>query len=156
MTNVAAAKRVIEHIVEQPGFRGEVVVFENTHFRDPGKAEGDPARGLTRAWTHPSDANVDVPGWTSLGDLIPYFAQRNAPVSFVGLVDGGESALAGDEWFDPGHKHGVYGGDGRGPIAAGDGRDGYFWDFAQTFSLKRSWVRHAQTPLTWPSISATG
>ena len=154
MTNVAATKRVIEHIIDQPGWKGEVVVFENTHFRHTDKAETDPARGLTRAWTHPSDANVDVPGWSSLGDLIPYFRDRGAPVSFVGLVDGGESALAGDEWFDPGHKHGVYGGDGRGPIAKDEPRDGYFWDFSQTFRLSRSWVRDAQTPLTWPRFTS--
>ena len=27
MTNVAAARRLIEHVIDQPGFRGEVVVF---------------------------------------------------------------------------------------------------------------------------------
>lgn len=154
MTNVAAVKRVIEHIVEQPGWNGEVVVFENTHFRRMDKAEGDPARGLARAWTFPSTANVDVPGWSSLGDLIPYFAQRGAPVSFVGLVDAGESSLAGDPWFDPDHAHGVYGGDGHGPLAAHDTRDGYFWDFGHTFRLERSWVRDAQTPLTWPRFTS--
>jgi len=154
MTNVAAVRRTIEHIIDQPGFKGEVVVFENTHFRDLDKAEGDPARGLTRAWTHASDVNVDVAGWNRLADLIPHFAERGAPVSFVGLVDAGASALAEDPWFDPEHHHGVYGGDERGPLAAEDSRDGYFWDFAQTFRLARSWVADAQTPLTWPRFTS--
>lgn len=154
MTNVAAVKRAVEHILEIPGFKGEVVVFENTHFLDPSKNVDDPARGLTRAWTAPSVRNVDVPGWNKLGDLIPHFAGLNAPVSFVGLVDGGESSLAGDPWFDPEHKHGVYGGDNRGPIARGDARDGYHWDFGQVFSLRRSRVRHAQVPLTWPRFTS--
>src|SRR5262249_37307921 len=48
MTNVAAVKRVIEHVVERPGFRGEIIVFENTHFR---MADGS---GLSRAWLRPS------------------------------------------------------------------------------------------------------
>ena len=38
MTNVAAVKRTIEHILEIPGWKGEVIVFENTHFRFPDKA----------------------------------------------------------------------------------------------------------------------
>ena len=154
MTNVAAVRRLIEHVIEQPGWKGEVVVFENTHFRFLDRAENDPTRGLSRAWTRPSDANVDVPGWSSLGDLIPYFTSRGAPVSFVGLVDGGASALSGDPWFDPDHKHGVYGGDERGPIGAGELRDGYHWDFGKTFTLARSWFRDAQTPMTWPRFTS--
>ena len=147
MTNVAAAKAVIDAVLGLPGFTGEVVVFENTHFRKDGS-------GLNRAWTHPSEWNVDVPGMTKLGDLIPHYAGK--PVSFVGLIDAGESSLAGDPWWDPDHEHGVYGGDGQGPIAAGDPRDGYFWDFDQTFRLKRSWVAYAQTPLTWPRFTTPG
>jgi hypothetical protein len=148
MTNAAAAKRVIEHVLERPGFRGEVVVFENTHFR---LASGS---GLSRAWVRPSERNVDVPGWSSLGELIPHFAGRGAPVSFVGLVDAGESSLANEAWHDPGHTAGVYGGDGRGPIAAGDPRDGYHWDFARTFTCKRGWLDEARTPLTWPRFTS--
>jgi len=154
MTNVAAVRRAIEHVIELPGFKGEVVVFENTHFHFPDRDVADPGRGLTRAWTHPSVRNVDVPGWDKLGDLIPHFAGLGAPVSFVGLVDGGGSDLAGDAWYDPEHHHGVYGGDGRGPIAAGDPRDGYHWDFDQVFQLKRSRVRYARTPLTWPRFTS--
>lgn len=154
MTNVAAVKRTIEHILEIPGWKGEVVVFENTHFRFPDKAVDDPSRGLTRAWTHASERNVDVPGWTKLGDLVPHFTGLGAPVSFVGLVDGGDSSLAGDPWYDPEHVHGVYGGDDRGPIAAGDARDGYHWDFGQVFRVRRSRVGHAQTPLTWPRFTS--
>lgn len=150
MTNVAAVRRVIEQILEIPGFSGEVVVFENTHFR---LADGS---GLSRAWTHPSERNVDVPGWDKLGDLIPHF--RGKKVGFVGLVDAGASALAGDHWHDPEHAHGTYGGDGRGPIEPGSDRDGYHWDFARAFRLARSWVDAAQTPLTWPRFTspATG
>ncbi|HMF40861.1 MAG TPA: DUF362 domain-containing protein [Polyangia bacterium] len=148
MTNVAAARRLIERVVGRPGFAGEVIVFENTHFRLP---DGS---GLSRAWTRPSDRNVDVPGWTRLGDLIPHFAGLKAPVSFVGLIDGGASALAGDHWFDSRHEHGVYGGDGRGPIADGEERDGYHWDFTETFSLPRSLVDSARTPLTWPVFTS--
>lgn len=154
MTNVAAVRRVIEHILELPGFKGEVVVFENTHFRFPDKAVDDPSRGLTRAFTHPSAVNVDVPGWDKLGDLIPHFAKLGAPVSFVGLVDGGDSSLASDHWFDPEHRHGTYGGDDRGPIEAGETRDGYFWDFDQVFRLRRSRVGFAQTPLSWPRFTS--
>jgi len=150
MTNVAAARRVIERVLARPGFSGEVIVFENTHFRLP---DGS---GLSRAWTRPSDRNVDVPGWTRLGDLIPHFTRREdrPPVSFVGLVDAGASALAGDHWFDPRHEHGVYGGDGRGPIADGEERDGYHWDFSETFSVPRSLVESARTPLTWPVFTS--
>jgi hypothetical protein len=144
MTNVAAVKRMIERVLGRSGFAGEVLVFENVHFRLPGGS------GLARAWTRPSDRNVDVDGWTRMGDLIPHFARLGAPVGFVGLVDGGASALSGDPWHDAGHEHGVYGGDGRGPIAAGEDRDGYEWDFADAFSLRRSLVDHARTPLTWP------
>lgn len=154
MTNVAAVKRAVEHVIDQPGFKGEVVIFENTHFRDLSKGAEDPSRGLTRAWTRPSDVNVDVPGWNKLSDLIPYFAQRGAPVSFVGLVDGGASSLSGDAWYDPEHAHGVYGGDERGPIAPGELRDGYFWDFNHVFKLARSWLRDAQTPLSWPRFTS--
>ncbi len=146
MTNVAAARRVIEHILEIPGFHGEVLVFENVHFR---LADGS---GLARAWTRPSERNVDVDGWTRLGDLIPHF--RGKPVGFVGLVDAGASALAQDGWHDPTHAHGVYGGDGRGPIADGEDRDGYRWDFTQAFRVKRSLVDSAQTPLTWPVFTS--
>jgi len=148
MTNVAAVRRVIEQVLERPGFRGEVIVFENTHFR---LADGS---GLARAWTRPSERNVDVPGWTKLGDLIPHFRARGAPVGFVGLVDAGASSLAGDHWHDPGHAHGVYGGDGRGPIADGDPRDGYHWDFARTFRLRKTWFDDAKTPLTWPRFTS--
>jgi len=148
MTNVAAARRLIERVLARPGFRGEVVVFENTHFRLP---DGS---GLSRAWTRPSERNVDVPGWNKLGDLIPHFAGR--PVSFVGLVDAGLSGLSGDHWHDPSHAHGVYGGDGRGPIADGDARDGYHWDFSRTFRLARSRLSYAQTPLTWPRFTSPG
>jgi hypothetical protein len=148
MTNVAATRRVIEQILAVPGFRGEVIVFENTHFR---LANGS---GLSRAWTRPSERNVDVPGWNTLGDLVPHFAALGAPVGFVGLVDGGASELAGDHWHDPEHAHGEYGGDGRGPIANGDARDGYHWDFARAFRLRRSLVDHAQTPLTWPRFTS--
>ena len=153
MTNVAAVKRTIEHILEIPGWKGEIVVIENTHFRFLDKAVDDPSRGLTRAWTAPSVRNVDVPGWTKLGDLIPHFAGLKAPVSFVGLVDGGGSSLAGDPWFDPSHAHGVYGGDDRGPIRAGELRDGYHWDFDQVFRVRRSRVGDAQTPVTWPGVT---
>lgn len=148
MTNVAAVKRTIEHVLERPGFRGEIIVFENTHFR---MADGS---GLSRAWMRPSDRNVDVPGFTRMADLIPHFRSRNAPVSFVGLVDGGASSLAEDEWHDPGHAVGVYGGDGRGPIAPGDVRDGYHWDFDRAFRLRRSWFEEIQTPLTWPRFTS--
>jgi len=148
MTNVAAARRVIERVLARPGLTGEVIVFENTHFR---LSDGS---GLSRAWTRPSDRNVDVPGWTRLGDLIPHFTRQGAPVSFVGLVDAGASALAGDHWFDPQHEHGVYGGDGRGPIADGEERDGYHWDFSETFSVPRSLVESARAPLTWPVFTS--
>lgn len=148
MTNVAAVRRVIEQVLERPGFRGEIVVFENTHFR---LADGS---GLSRAWVRPSERNVDVPGWSSLGDLIGHFKARGVPVSFVGLVDAGASSLADDEWHDPGHAVGVYGGDGRGPIAAGDPRDGYHWDFTRVFRLRRSLFQDAKTPLTWPRFTS--
>ena len=148
MTNVAATRRVIEQVLELPGFAGEVIVFENTHFR---LADGS---GLARAFTRPSERNVDVPGWNKLGDLVPHFAGK--PVSFVGLIDAGPSSLAGDDWHDAGHAHGVYGGDGRGPIGPGEDRDGYHWDFDAAFRLRRSLVDSAQTPLTWPVFSAPG
>jgi len=147
MTNVAAAKRVIERVLARPGFTGEVVVFESTHFR---LADGS---GLSRAWTRPSERNVDVPGWTKLGDLITHFAQ-NAKVSFVGLVDGAESELGGDHWHDKEHTHGIYGGDGKGPLAAGETRDGYFWDFDRAFEKKRGWFETTKTPLSWPVFTA--
>jgi hypothetical protein len=145
MTNVAAVKRLLEHVLERDGFRGEVIVFENTHFRMP---DGS---GLSRAWVHPSTRNVDVPGWTKLGDLIDHFKGR---VGFVGLVDGGASALADDDWMDATHSAGRYGGDGRGPIADGDVRDGYHWDFGRAFRLAKSWVDEARTPLTWPRFTS--
>ncbi len=148
MTNVAAVKRVIERVLAVPGFRGEVIVFENVHFV---LANGS---GLARAWTRPSDRNVDVPGWTKMGDLVTHFAALDARVSFVGLIDAGKSDLANDHWHDPTHEHGVYGGDGRGPIALGDPRDGYHWDFSNVFRLKRSLVDHAETPLTWPRFTS--
>jgi hypothetical protein len=148
MTNVAAVKRVVEQVLGRDRFAGEVIVFENVHFR---LADGS---GLARAWTRPSVRNVDVPGWNKMGDLIPHFAALGAPVSFVGLVDAGESRLAGDHWHDPDHEHGVYGGDGRGPLAPGDARDGYHWDFDRAFRLRRSRVDYAQTPLTWPRFTA--
>jgi hypothetical protein len=148
MTNVAAVKRVIEHVLERPGFRGEVIVFENTHFRMP---DGS---GLSRAWVRPSERNVDVPGWNKMGDLVRHFQERGSPVSFVGLVDAGPSSLSDDEWMDPGHTTGRYGGDGRGPIADGEDRDGYHWDFSRTFRLERSWVDEARTPLTWPRFTS--
>jgi hypothetical protein len=147
MTNVAAVKRTIEHIVDLPGFTGDVIVFENTHFR---LADGN---GLARAFTRASDRNVDVEGMTRLGDLAPHFAAAGKPVSFVGLIDAGTSALTEDPWFDPAHDHGKYGGDGRGPIQDGEDRDGYFWDFGATFRLKRSRLDYAQTPLTWPRFT---
>ena len=148
MTNVAAVKRLVESVLSRPSFAGEVIVFENTHFRTP---DGS---GLSRAWTHPSVRNVDVPGWTKMGDLIPHFEKLGAPVSFVGLIDAGPSSLSNDGWHDPGHLHGVYGGDGRGPIGAGEDRDGYHWDFGRTFSLAKSWVDEARTPLTWPRFTS--
>ncbi len=148
MTNVAAARRVIERILARPNFRGEVVVFENTHFR---LADGS---GLSRAFTRKSERNVDVDGWATLGDLVAHYKTQNAPVSFVGLVDAAPSELAGDPWHDPDHAHGVYGGDGRGPIAPGELRDGYHWDFGRTFAKKRSWIDTAQTPLTWPVFTS--
>lgn len=148
MTNVAAVKRVIEHVLERPGFKGEVIVFENTHFRL------DSGSGLSRAWIHASERNVDVPGWTKLGDLIPHFEARNAPVGFVGLVDAGPSALSDDHWHDPTHALGRYGGDGRGPLAPGESRDGYHWDFDRAFRLAKSWVDEARTPLSWPRFTS--
>jgi hypothetical protein len=148
MTNVAAVRRVIEHILELPGFRGEVIVFENTHFR---LADGS---GLSRAWVARSERNVDVKGWDKLGDLVPHFRDLGAPVSFVGLVDAGPSALSGEQWHDPSRRHGIYGGDGRGPIQPGEDRDGYHWDFTRAFRLERSWVDAARTPLTWPRFTS--
>lgn len=149
MTNVAAVKRVIEHVIERPGgFHGEVIVFENTHFRMP---DGS---GLSRAWVRPSERNVDVPGWTSLGDLIPHFRARNAPVSFVGLVDAGPSALAQDHWHDPSHQFGIYGGDGRGPIEPGADRDGYHWAFDDVFELERSPFDVARCLTSWPRFTS--
>jgi Domain of unknown function (DUF362) len=148
MTNVSAVKRVIEQILERPGWKGEVIVFENTHFR---LADGS---GLSRAWTRPSERNVDVPGWTKLGDLVTHFRERKAPVSFVGLIDAGASSLSGDAWHDPTHEHGTYGGDDRGPIPKGDPRDGYHWDFERAFRLAKSWVDEARTPLTWPRFTS--
>lgn len=147
MTNVAAVKRVIELILATPGFAGEVIVFENTHFL----ADGSP---LTRGFTYPSAWNVDVPGWTGLADLFPHFKQLGAPVSYVGLVDAMRSSNGNWDWRDPGRKHGVYGGDGRGPIAEGELRDGYRWDFGKTFRVPRSLVDDAQTPLTWPVFTS--
>ncbi len=149
MTNVAAVKRLIEHVLARPGgFHGEVVVFENTHFR---MKDGS---GLSRAWVCPSQRNVDVPGWNTLGDLIPYFQQRGAPVSFVGLVDAGPSALANDDWHDARHEYGVYGGDNRGPIEAGSARDGYHWDFSDVFELPRSPFDAARCLTTWPRFTS--
>jgi hypothetical protein len=144
MTNVAAARRVVERVLDRPGFRGEVILFENTHFR---LADGS---GLARAFTHPSARNVDVPGWASLGDLVGELRASARPASAVGLVDAAPSALAGDPWHDPGHAHGTYGGDGRGPIAPGEARDGYRWDLARAFRRKRGWLETARTPLSWP------
>jgi hypothetical protein len=148
MTNVAAVKRAIEQVLDRPGFRGEVVVFENVHFR---LKDGS---GLARAFVHPSVRNVDVPGWDRLGDLGPHFARLGAPVSLVGLVDAGTSALSDDDWWDPEHLYGTYGGDGRGPIAPGEIRDGYWWDFDQVFRFRRSLVDHAQTFLSWPRFTS--
>jgi hypothetical protein len=154
MTNAGAVKRTIDHILDLPGFKGEVVVFENTHFRFPDRAHADPAAGLTRAWTFESSWNVDLPGRDRgrLLDLAELFPGK--PVSFVGLVDGGGSDLSGDPWYDPEHRHGTYGGDGRGPIGGNEPRDGYHWDFGQTFRLARSRVMDAQTPLTWPRFTS--
>lgn len=146
MTNVAAAKRTIERVLAVPGFRGEVVVFENTHFRLP---DGS---GLSRAFTQASARNVDVPGWTKLGDLRAHF--KDAPVGFVGLVDAAPSELAGDDWHDAARVHGTYGGDGRGPIERGEVRDGMRWDFERTFVKKRGWFESAKTPLTWPVFTS--
>lgn len=148
MTNVAAVKRVIEAILERPGFTGEIVVFENTHFRMP---DGS---GLSRAWVAPSQRNVDVESWSGLGDLITHFGDDKARVSFVGLVDGGPSALSDDGWHDPEHRFGVYGGDGRGPIGPGEDRDGYHWDFSEVFRIDRSLLDEAKTPLTWPRFTS--
>jgi hypothetical protein len=148
MTNVAAARRVIQRLLDRPGFRGEVVVFENTHFR---LADGS---GLARAFTHPSERNVDVPGWASLGDLVTELRASGKPVSVVGLVDGARSELAGDHWHDPTHAHGTYGGDGRGPIADGELRDGYRWDLGRSFARKRGWFETTRTPLTWPVFTS--
>ncbi len=148
MTNVAAVKRVIERIIGRDRFAGEVIVFENVHFRLQNGS------GLSRGWTRPSDRNVDVPGWNKLADLIPHFERLSAPVSFVGLVDAGRNELAHDHWHDPQHEHGIYGGDGRGPIGPNEDRDGYVWDFERTFRKKRSYVDYAQTPLTWPVFSS--
>jgi hypothetical protein len=148
MTNVSAVKRTIEHVLELPGFSGEIVVFENVHFR---MKDGS---GLARAWVHPSERNVDVPGWNKLGDLIPHFSSLNAPVSFVGLIDAGKSALSEEGWHDPDHACGVYDGDGRGPIQTGDDRDGYHWDFSKVFRLKRGPFEEAKTILTWPRFSS--
>lgn len=149
MTNVAAAKRLIERILERPsGFKGEIIAFENTHFR---MKDGS---GLSRAWVRSSERNVDVEGFTGLGDLIKHFRELKVPVSFVGLVDAGPHALSGDEWHDPKHELGVYGGDGRGPIQPGESRDGYHWDFERAFRLKKSWVDEARTPLTWPRFTS--
>lgn len=148
MTNVAAVKRTIERILEVPDFTGEIVVFENVHFRL------NDGSGLARAWTRPSERNVDVDGWDKLGDLITHFSGKEVPVSFVGLVDAGESFLSGDHWHDPEHVHGVYGGDGDGPIDPDGRRDGYVWDFSHTFSKKRSWVDSAKTPLTYPIFTS--
>jgi len=156
MTNVGAVKQVIDHVLAIPGFRGEVVVFENTHFRFPDRKSEDPTAGLTRAWTMESSWNVDLPGKEKgrLLDLVDLF--RGKPVSFVGLIDGGGSDLAEDPWYDPEHKHGVYGGDDRGPIGDGEARDGYHWDFGNTFRLARSRVMDAQVPLTWPRFTSPG
>ena len=148
MTNVAAVKRTIEQILAIEGFDGEIIVFENVHFR---LADGS---GLARAWTHESERNVDVEGWNKLGDLIPHFEALDAPVSFVGLIDAGESELASSGWHDPEHEHGVYGGDGRGPIQPGEERDGYYWDFENEFRLRRSMVDDAKVPLTWPVFTS--
>jgi hypothetical protein len=148
MTNVAAVRRLVELVAARPGFKGEIIVFENTHFR---LADGS---GLSRAWVRPSERNVDVPGWDKLGDLIPHFAKTGAPVSFVGLVDGGRSELSGDHWHDPGHASGTYGGDGRGPIAAGDARDGYHWALDRPFRRQKSRVSWAETPLSWPRFTS--
>lgn len=148
MTNVAAVKRTIEHILTIEGFDGEVIVFENVHFR---LADGS---GLARAWTHESERNVDVEGWNKLGDLIAHFEALGAPVSFVGLIDAGENELATSGWHDPDHQHGVYGGDGRGPIQLGEDRDGYCWDFDNEFRVQRSMVDDAKVPLTWPVFTS--
>jgi len=148
MTNVAAVKRVIEHVLEIPGFRGEVIVFENAHFQMP---DGS---GLARAWVYPSERNVDVSGWNSLGNLILYFEALRALVSFVGLIDAGPSSLGTAPWEDRDHKYGVYGGDGRGPIDPGEVRDGYYWDFDWIFRKRRSLIDFAQTPLTWPVFTS--
>jgi hypothetical protein len=160
MTNVAAVQAAIEALLDLHGaaFRGEIVVVENTHFRFPDRAEGDPDAGLTRAWTHPSRWNVDVPGMTRLLDLREHFRRRGAPVSFVGLVDAGPSALASSPWHDPEHVHGEYGGDGRGPLRPGDLRDGYHWALDDLHRARRSWVAEARVPLSWPRFTspATG
>lgn len=148
MTNVAAVRRMIEKVLSRTGFAGEVIVFENVHFR------GRDGSSLVRAWTHPSERNVDVDGWTKMGDLILHFAGKDVPISFVGLADAGESLLKDDDWHDPHHEHGVYGGDGSGPIAPGEERDGYHWDFEQAFELKRSLVDSARCPLTWPVFTS--
>ena len=146
MTNVAAARRVVQRLLDRPGFRGEVILFENTHFR---LANGS---GLSRAFTHPSERNVDVPGWASLGDLVTELRASGKPASAVGLVDAAPSSLADDPWHDPRHDHGIYGGDGRGPLAPGDVRDGYHWDLARAFTRKRGWLETARTPLSWPVL----
>ena len=148
MTKVAAVKRMIERIIARDRFSGEVIVFENVHFR---LANGS---GLARGWSHPSDRNVDVPGWNKLSDLVGHFEKLGAPVSFVGLIDAGKNELAGDHWHDASHAHGVYGGDGRGPIEPNENRDGYVWNFEQAFRRRRSRVDFAQTPLTWPVFSS--
>ncbi|HEY0193273.1 MAG TPA: DUF362 domain-containing protein [Kofleriaceae bacterium] len=148
MTNVAAARRAIQRILDRPNFRGEVVVFENTHFR---LADGS---GLSRAFTRPSERNVDVPGWASLGDLVAELRASGKPVSAVGLIDAAASELKDDPWHDPGHAHGVYGGDGRGPIAAGEVRDGYRWALDRSFARKRGWFETTRAPLTWPVFTS--
>ncbi len=150
MTSVAAIRRMVEQVMARPGFRGAIAIVDDPHFVRP---EGG---GLARGWMAPSARNVDVGGWSSLGDLIPWAATLGVPVHVAGLVDAGavDPELVGEAWGDAAHAFGRYGGDGRGPIAAGDDRDGFAWDLDDVFQLKRSWVGYARTPTSWPRFTA--
>ena len=149
MTNVAAVKRVIEHVLERPGFTGEVIVFENTHFR---LADGS---GLSRAWMRPSERNVDVPGWNKLGDLIPHFRERSAPVSFVGLVDAGDERPLRRHVARPrAHARASTAVTGAARSSLATSATATTGTSRRAFRLEKSWVDEAKTPLTWPRFTS--
>lgn len=114
-TNLSAMKGFIDLVHAIPGFKGEIIIAENTHFMDDSLPEGE--KDNVRGWVKFSEINGNIDGSNhNLNTLIALYNKQ------------GIKNVTKYHWRDGGPKKDVWGNGQNGGIVKSPAEgDGYIW-----------------------------